>query len=385
VSYFNAAWSGRTHASMHLSLGCLAVLGLQHMGQEWSDSLAVWSYGRDASLGALAPYACIALSGVSAIAFALGLRWRLAGATLCASMAAAYVLAPVTYHNNLYLLWLLVLLTVTTAPVAYVPRALLREATTLPDHIALFPRLVQWQVAIVYVGSVFVKATHPMWHGTGGVIRWLAGVRVPEINQGLVNPILRPVLMHRGIASALDVAVMVAEMIIPLMLFSTRLRRTGFACGVVLHGFMQAWLYPQLFTFLMLWGYYAFVPSGDRAWRVTYVPASAFDAALARVYPKLDWMGRTTWAPGPSLTLTDAQGTVRGGVTALRWLMVLTPVTLLAFATLSLAAPGTRQMFTVPRDAIENVVLLAWASLWLPGAWERTLGWVRSQPSRSQE
>lgn len=385
MTYFSAPWSGRTHASMHLSLGCLAALGLQHMGYEWSDSLAVWSYGRESSLRVLAPYVCLALAGASAIAFALGPRWRLAGVTLCAALAAAYALAPVTYHNNLYLLWLLVLLTVIASPAAYAPRALLRAGATFTDHTALFPRLVQWQVAIVYVGSVFVKATHPMWHGTGGVIRWLAEVRVPEINQGLVNPILRPVLMHEGISSALDVGVMGVEVLVPLMLFSPRLRRVGIACGVMLHGFMQAWLYPQLFTFLMLWGYYAFVPSGDRAWRVTYAPASAFDAALARAYAKLDWMGRTTWTPGASLTLTDARGTVREGVAALRWLMVLTPVTLLAFAALSLAAPGMRQVFTVPRDAIENVVLFTWASLWIPGVWGRTLAWVRSQPSRSQD
>jgi hypothetical protein len=224
-----------------------------------------------------------------------------------------------------------------------------------------------------------------MWRGTGGVIRWLAEVRVPEINQGLVNPLLRPMLTHKGVASALDVGVMVAEVIIPLMLFSRRLRRVGLAFGVTLHGFMQAWLFPQLFTFLMLWGYYAFVPSGDHAWRVTYAPASAFDATLARVYPRLDWMGRTVWAPGASLTLCDPQGNMREGVAALRWLTVLTPVTLLTFAVLSLAAPGMRQVFTVPRDALENVALFAWATLWIPGAWGRTLRWGRSQPSRSQK
>jgi len=384
VTYFSATWSGRTHAAMHLSLGCLAVLGIQNLSHEWADSLAVWSYGRTSSLAAV-PYACVAIAGVSAVAFTIGLWWRVAAWVLCLAMAVAYGMAPVTYHNNLYLLWLLVLLTLITAPGEYVPRALFREGTNFGDHTALLPRLVQWQVAIVYVGSAIAKATHPMWQGTGRVIRWLAEVRVPEINNGIVNPIMRPVLTHPGIASALDVTVTIAEVAIPLMLFSPRLRRAGFACGAILHGFMQAWLYPQLFTFLMLWGYYSFVPSGDRAWRVTYEPASAFDALLARVYPQLDWMGRTTWAPGTSFTLSDTRGGMREGVAALRWLMVLSPVTLLGFATLSLAAPGMHQVFTVPRDAIENVVLLTWASIWIPGTWGRTLGWVRSQPSRSHD
>ncbi len=383
MSCFAAPASGRTHAAMHLALGALAVMGFQYMSWEWSETLAVWSLGREATPLALAPRACIVIAGLASVAFALGRRWRLAGAVVCASMAAAYAVAPVTYHNNLYVLWLLVLLTVIAAPAEYDPAGLVRGDEP-PPSTALYPKLVQWQVAIVYVGSVLVKATHPMWSGTGAVIRWLATVRVPETGHGVVGPLVRPLLAHPTVSVALDVAVMGAEVIVPLMLFAPRLRRAGIAAGVMLHGFMQMWLSPQLFTFLMLWGYYAFVPAGDRAYRVTYAPASPFDAWLARWYPRLDWLARTEWTPGDALTLTDRDGAVRTGVAALRWLSVLTPATLLAFAALSLMAPGTRQVLTVPREAVENVALLAWASLWVPGLWERTLAWVRSRRPRTQ-
>lgn len=384
MTSFNAPWSGRTHAAMHLTLGCIAVLGLQGLSHEWSDSLAVWSYGRALSLRTLTPHVCIALAGLASIAFTLGWRWRLAAVTVCTSMALAYAVAPVTYHNNLYVLWLMVLLTLVASPRAYHPSALFTDGPEPASHDALFPMLVRWQVAIVYVGSVLVKLTHPMWQGTGSLVRWLATVRVPELSDGLVNPIVRPLLSHPTIASVADIVTEGAEVIVPLMLFAPRLRRVGIACGIALHGFMQAWLSPQLFGFLMLWGYYAFVPAGDRSWAVTWAPTSAFDARLVSLYRRIDWMGRTTWREGDALTLTDADGARYEGVAALRMLSVLTPVTLLSFATMSLAAPGMRQVFTLAREPIENVALFAWASLWIPGLWDRTLRWVRSQPARTQ-
>lgn len=384
MSYFGAPTSGRTHASMHLSLGVLAALGIQNLSHEWSETLSVWSYGEDLSLRTIAPRACIAVAGLAAIAFAIGWRWRVAGALLCASMALAYVIAPVTYHNNLYVLWLMVLLTLLASPAEYRPADLFRDGLEPSQHDALLPVIARWQVAIVYIGSVFVKATHPMWQGTGGLIRWLAAVRVPEVSQGIINPLVRPIFSIPLVASVGDVVVEGAEVIIPLMLFAPRLRRVGIACGVALHAFMQVWLSPQLFGFLMMWAYYAFVPAGDRSWQVTWSSGSRFDAALMKLFRRVDWMGRTVWKEGADLTLTDGEGRRYEGVAALRTLTILTPVTLLAFATMSLAAPGMRQVFTVPREALENVVLLVWASLWVPGLWGRTLRWVRSQPSRTQ-
>lgn len=380
TEYFGAPWSGRTHAAMHLTLGLLAVLGVQYMGDEWSATIAVWAHGRSPFALAVAPRLLVALAGVGALLFALGVGWRAAAVVFCASLAALYALAPVAYHNNLYLLWLFVLLTLVAGAPRYSPRALVLGDEP-PAHTALFPRLVRWQVAIVYVGSVLVKATHPFWQGTGGVIRWLTLERVPVLNRGLLNPLLQPVFAHPAASAALDAGVMGAELIVPLMLFAPRLRRAGFAAGVALHAFMQEWLYPQLFTFLMLWGYYAFAPASDRAWRVSYDPGVPFDAGLARLYPRLDWLGRTRWepAPGGALALTSPEGERRAGVAALRGLMVLTPATLVAFATLALAAPGTRQVLTLPRDAVENLVVLAWASLWVPGLWEPALARCRAR------
>ncbi len=384
MSAFSAPTNTRAHTAMHFTLGILAALGMQNLSGEWTDTLSIWSYGLEPSIRTIAPRVCIAIAGLAALAFTVGWRWRLAGLTLCASMATAYAIAPVTYHNNLYVLWLMVLLTVIAAPREYDPRELFGDGEPQREHTSLMPRLVQWQIAIVYIGSVFVKATHPMWQGTGGLIRWLAAVRVPEISDGFINPIVRPLFTIPLVASVGDIVTEGGEVIIPLMLFVPRLRRVGIACGVALHLFMQVWLSPQLFGFLMMWGYYAFVPAGDRSWQVTWSPESRFDRALAALYRRIDWRARTVWREGETLTLTDAGGERYEGVAALRTLTVLTPATLMTFAAMVLLAPGMRQVLTIPREIVESVVLLSWASLWVPRLWERTLLWVRSQPSRTQ-
>ena len=106
--------SERQHDAMRRSLGALALLGVEFIRAEWSASLAVWSYGREPPWLAHAPWALVALAGGAAAVLALGWRWRVAGVVFCASLAGLYALAPVTYHNNLYLLTLLMLLAALT-------------------------------------------------------------------------------------------------------------------------------------------------------------------------------------------------------------------------------------------------------------------------------
>ncbi len=367
AEHFGAPRDPVHHDALRRALGVLASLGVWSLSDEWSQSLAVWSHGRAPAVAAL-PYALVALSGAAALHFTLARRWRLGGAVFSASFPCLYALAPVTYHNNLYLLWLYVLLATLTGG------ALARTWA--------FPRLVQWQLAIVYLGSVAVKLSHPCWQGSGEVIRWLATVRVPWQHQGLVNPVAAPLLARHDVSAFLDAMTIAAEVFVPVAL-ATRWRRAALAAGVALHVTLQEWLYPQLFTFLMFWAYFAHSPAGDRAWRATYDPASRFDAALARWYPRLDWLARTTWHPGHTLTLTGPDGRVRDATGALRALHVLTPVTVLAYAALALAAPGTQQVFTVPRDALENLVVVAWASFFVPGLWEGAVARVRALPTRT--
>jgi hypothetical protein len=369
--HFGAEVPGRVHVAQQAMFGWLLVLGLLHVSEEWSDVIAVWAIGRD-PLVAFAPRALVALSALGALALFVGWRGRLAAAVVCASLAALYAWLPVVYHNNTYLAWLMALALGVAGHPEYRLAWIARPARDPSPYVALLPRLVQWQVAIVYVMSVAVKSAHPWWQGTGQVIQWITRERAPASSNGLVNMIVHPALMNLRVASALDVMTMGLEVVVPLMLFTAKWRRTALVLGVMLHTFMQEWLFPQLFTFLMLWGYYAFVPAGDRAWRVRYSPASSVDRALAKVYPYLDWRARTRWEPSDDgdLTLTSPDGKESRGARVLALLTVLSPVTLMAWATFSLPMPHARTVFTLPRDAVENVVILALGSLWLPGLWD---------------
>ncbi len=341
--------SERQHDALRRSLGALAFLGVEHMRGEWRASLAVWSYGREPSWHAALPYGLVALAGGSALAFALGWRWRAAGALFCASLAGLYGLAPVTYHNNLYLLWLLIALAVITG------------GRWKGD--GLFARLIRWQVAFVYLASVVVKLSHPFWQGSGGVIRWLAAERVPMIHDGVVNPLLQPLLVRPDVSALVDHATMVVEVAIPVMLLRPRWRRAGFALGVALHWGFQMWLHPQLFTFLMLWGYFAFVPTDDRTWIVTAPPT------VARGLTRLDWLGRADVRDGEALVVTTPAARTLHGLAAMGALATLTPVAVLVVAACALALPEVQHIGGVSRAAVEEVALALLGGVALRSVW----------------
>jgi hypothetical protein len=272
----------------------------------------------------------------------------------------------VTYHNNLYALWLFVL------------AAVLTGGSSFAQHGA-FQSLVRWQVVWVYLASVAVKLVHPLWQGTGATMQWLAFERVPASSQGFVNALVAPLLAHDRIASLLDATTLITEATVALLLVAPRWRRIGLVLGVVMHTFMQLWLSPQLFTFLMLWGYYAFVPSNDRTWTLTHAPSSRFDTAVVTLTTHLDVLGRVAIVDGDALTLTPpTQRTVRGA-RALVMLAALSPYGPVAFACLALLAPGMRQVCTMPRDALEQIAVLLWASAWIPRLWDTPLRWLRSR------
>jgi hypothetical protein len=325
--------------TMRRMLGVLTLLGIAYMTDEWHHTLNVWAYGRP-SPERWYPYVYCAAAFVSAMLFTLGVMWRLFAGVCCLSLAAMYAIAPTTYHNNLYLLATFLFL------------------FSVFGKSSVLATLVRTQLAVVYVGSAIVKATHPLWGATGDAIRWLAFVRVPTLNRGFVNVLLQQVVVHRPVAMLFDAMTIVTELAVPLLLFSPRLRRTGLVVGVALHVFLQAWLFPQLFTFLMLWGYYLFVASEDRAWVVCGSPS------LAHVYKRLDWFERTTWTSDVAFSITSPDGNTWKGVLAFLWLTVLSPATLILFATLSLLAPTYRNPMGLSRDVLEEVLLFAWALPW---------------------
>lgn len=370
---------GHTALALQASLSILIALGLWNATAEWSPILALWSVGRPWWL-TLAPRALVVALFLCALAMSAGVRVRVAALTLAALAAALYALAPAVYHNNYYLLWL-VTLALAMAPhpdhsVARVTAAEKPSPRPWPPALAVFLRA---QVTIVYWVSVAVKLSHPMWGGTGHAIQWITTTRAPDSAFGLVNPLLRPLLSRPVLAALSEWAIVGLELCLPLLLFNPRTRRSGVALGAAMHVVMQEWLFPQVFSFVMLLGYFAFIEGGDRAFTVRFDPRNSFDRALAAHYPRVDWMGRTRWLPldTPGPLALDDHGVERRELAALRVLVAVTPATVLAYAALALLAPGADTVLTLPRAAVENLLVAGVSLGFIPGLLDRPFARLR--------
>lgn len=345
-------------------LAALLFLGAHHAMVEWAPAFALWSVGRATPWRWLPSVALVALHAF-AVAMVVTRARRLAAAAACAVLAVLYAAVPATYHNNHYLLFLLLLL------VAAVPVDL--------------SRAVRWQLSLVYLCSAVVKLAHPWWQGSGAVLRWLAETRAPEANPGALLPRLLAPVMSRSIPSRLaDVATIALELALPFALASPRSRRHALVVGLLLHLSMQEWLFPQLFTFLMLVGYAAWSPADDRAW--VFSLDTAAHPGWARLVSFADVLGRVRIVESAGVTtLTNPDGVALRGWRALPWLAALSPLTVVAYAALALAFPDVHAIGAVPRDAVENLAVLVFllglvaARLTSPGP--RTL-WEKNLPPR---
>lgn len=357
LDVFAAPGSPRALRALRTGTGALALLGLLHAEAEWSPRLSLYAVGRE-GLSARIPWALWACALLASVGVTLGRAPRLSALVFCVSLAALHALAPQVYHNNYYVLWLFVLITALEPTDG--PRAPW-ETGTSSAVTNLVPRLLQAQIALIYWLSVLAKLAHPWWREGGAVVRWIVTERVPNSGvQGIVNPLLSPALSVPALAAAAQTAILGVELLLPFMLFSRRWRRVGFAVGATMHTVMQEWLFPQLFTFLMLLGYYAFAPADDRAWTLRLNPSHPLHARLARALPALDWLARVRLetSPGAALALTGPSGSTRRGVPALWWLAALCPASVLAYAGFALIAPELGAVAGVPRATLENLVVM---------------------------
>ena len=326
-------------------VAALLLLGAHHAAVECRPAFALWSVGRPLPW---APSA--ALLALHALALAmLALRWpRACAALAAATLAALYAAVPATYHNNHYLLFVALCLV-----------ALAPADAAGPVDLA---RAVRWQLALVYFTSVVVKLAHPWWQGSGAVVRWLATTRAPESNPHALTTRAFARLLSAPMPSRLaELAVTALEVAIPLALASRRTRRAAVVTGVLLHVAMQEWLFPQLFTFLMLLGYFAWSPAGDRAWTLHAPPGAA------RAVAALDPLGRVEVRPAQAWCLVDPTGRAHPGPWAAVRFTALTPLTVVAWAAVALLFPEHRSVGPVPRDALENALVAAYLTALVAG------------------
>jgi vitamin K-dependent gamma-carboxylase-like protein len=219
-------------------------------------------------------------------------------ALLTASGLGLYFLAcdRLQYHNNRYALLLLGLL------LAFTPCdrsfSLVRgRAHTLPREQRSAPtfarRLFQIQVSLIYLGSTGGKLLDADWRS--GQVLFLRFAHVPEFcaQHGLAVPAWAlSILTSAWFASVAAKAAIASELFIALGIWVPRARRLALWLGVVFHVGIELTANVELFSWLMVASYLAFVVPEVRERRFEFVAHDARASLLARLVGLFDWCAR---------------------------------------------------------------------------------------------
>jgi hypothetical protein len=116
-------------------------------------------------------------------------------------------------------------------------------------------RLLQWQLAIVYLVTVWLKVPDPYWRN---------GELMSYFMMSIFSHVASPSWASWGRVSALLTwGTMLLESTIPFLLFSKHGRRLGFACGIALHGGIAISSTIGMFSLCMTPYYAAFLQPED--------------------------------------------------------------------------------------------------------------------------
>ncbi len=240
-------------------------------------------------------------------------------ALLTASTLGLFVLTldRLQYHNNRYALLLLALL------LGFTPCdrswSIARRPHTLPrgERVAstLARRLFQAQVSLIYLSSACGKLVDADWR-SGQVLFvrfastgefWAArGVSLPSS--------LLQLLSSAFFASGAAKLAIASELFLAVGMWLPRVRRFALYLGVVFHFTIEISARVELFSWLMVASYLAFVVPEVRERRFVFDAGSRLARALARVLALLDWCARFEIVPNDRAARTFAV-TNRGGRT----------------------------------------------------------------------
>ena len=217
---------------------------------------------------------------------------------LTASALGLYVLLcdRLQYHNNRYALLLLgFLLAFTPCDRSFL---LVRgRGHTLPREQRLAPtfarRLFQIQVTLVYLGSTGGKLLDSDWRS--GQVLFHRFAEAPGITAGHGFPLpawVIVILTSAWFASLAAKAAIASELSIALGLWFSRTRHLALWLGVVFHASIELGANVELFSWLMLASYLAFVVPEVRERRFEFARGNVHAERLARVVSLLDWCAR---------------------------------------------------------------------------------------------
>jgi len=239
-------------------------------------------------------WALIALWFVSGVAFLIGLRTRLAGIVLAATLALVLLLDQQLYSNHLYLMVLVVgLLTVADAGAAISLDALRTKAQE--DVLAWPTWLLRAQVSIVYGFAALAKLNLTLLSGSviAASLRRSGPLALPDAWRSA-----EPMMLLAILAICMEAFVAVA-------LWSPRWRPAGLVAGLALHAGITGWLSPtyQLFVFslVLLPLYLTFLDTTARSRVVVWDDGCSFCATWVRWFARLDWLQVLRFVPRSSL------------------------------------------------------------------------------------
>jgi hypothetical protein len=260
-------------------------------------------------------------------------------ALLTASSLGLYFLAcdRLQYHNNRYALLLLGFL------LAFVPCdrsfCLVRgRAHTLPREQRVAPtfarRLFQIQVSLIYLGSTGGKLLDADWRS--GQVLFMRYAHAPEFcaQHGLTLPAwVMAILTSAWFASVAAKAAIASELFISLGIWLPQTRRLSLWLGVVFHIGIELTANVELFSWLMLASYLAFVVPEVRERRFEFARDHARAALLARLVALFDWCARFDRLPlasrsndGASFYVTNRLGQRASGALGLAGLAEAIPL-----------------------------------------------------------
>ncbi len=296
----------------------------------------------------------LGIQGLAAVCACLGLWPR--EALLVASTLGLFVLSldRLQYHNNRYALLLLGFL------LAFTPcdRSFLltrKKPLAAAERVAptFARRLFQIQVSLVYLGSAGGKLLDPDWRG--GQVLWLrfASTATFWAARGVtLPPWLVLTLSSALFASLAAKAAISTELFIALGAWLPRTRRLALWVGVWFHFSIEVSARVELFSWLMVAAYLAFVTPELRQRRFEFDSRSALGRTLARALPWLDWCARFEISERPqseplsaAVYVTNRTGNTAHGWRGLALLAEAVPVLFPLWAPLALfarAAPGRR-------------------------------------------
>jgi vitamin K-dependent gamma-carboxylase len=257
------------------------------------------------------------LAAVAAVAMTVGLRTRLATATVAVIVTYDLFLSTVNFHNNrAYLVIVLAALAITPCGRELSVDAWLRARRRLPPRPTTSPAwplwLLRFEAATVYGASGLSKLVDPDWFG--GTVTWqrLNAVR-DRMDASVLPGWAVDLLTNRSFNTVSSKIVIATELFIALGLWSRRTRYAAIWVAICFHVAIQLSADVEVFSYLAIAALVIWAVPSTRDRVLLVDPANRRHRRFAATVESLDWLARFRIAEAPAgspLTVVDRDGRI---------------------------------------------------------------------------